>query len=155
MIFFKKRMPLKKSEDSYYRYRDSVTGHMNRDFLFKEYERLKRLDNYSAVMVRLAGCEDMVYAEASRKIREAGEIITRIFSGNVSRLENGDFILFSDEAEKIAEKLSFFLKELSEKGEVYAVCSDKLDKNESFDIFIRRIKRHIGVEESNNMTQML
>ncbi len=155
MIFFKKKRALKEEDTGYYRYRDSVTGLMNREFLFNEYEKLRGSDDYSAITIRLAGCENLPYYKASERIKEAGEMIARMCSEVVSRVENGDFVLFSQTAEMTKDKLNFFLKEISENGEVYAVCYDKLDKNESFDIFLKRIKRHIDVEAGNNLSQML
>lgn len=127
-----------------FRYLDSVTGLMNRQFCFKEYERLRQNEKYYAVTVRLSGCEDMPYGKAVEKIRETAQIIARVCNENISRLEDGDFVIFTQSGEETADRLGFFLDATAEDERV-AVCFDKLDPNESFDTFVRRIQRHIGI----------
>lgn len=155
MIFFKKKHGNIKERENSLHLNDSVTGLMNREFAFKEHKRLKERADYSAVSVRLSGCEDMPYGEAVGKIREAGSLIARICKEDISRFENGDFILFSENGEEVSEKLGFFLGEMAKDGEIFAVCRDELDPNEDFSTFIRRVQRHLGVEEYNNRAQML
>lgn len=154
MIFFEKRRREEKSRD-YFRYRDSLTGLMNREFCFKEYERLKRLGGYSAVTIRLSGCDCMNYYDATKRIKEAGELVARICKEDISRVDNGDFMLFSKDAERIEEKLLFFLEKISDKGEMYAVCCDKLDYNEDFLTFLRRMRRHMGANERDLQLRIL
>lgn len=155
MIFFKKKQSNIKKNEGSLQLNDSVTGLMNREFSFKEHKRLKGWADYSAVSVRLTRCEDMPYGEAVGKIKEAGGLIARICREDVSRLENGDFILFSENGKEVEERLKFFLGEMAKDGEIFAVCRDELDINEDFPTFIRRVQRHLGVEEHNNRTQML
>ncbi len=131
-----------------FRYIDSVTGLMNRQFCFKEYERLKRNEEYYAVTVRLSGCEDMAYGKAVEKIGETGRIIAQVCRESISRLENGDFVIFTRNGEETAERLAFFLEATAE-DERIAVCFDKMDANENFDTFVRRIQRHVGIMASS------
>lgn len=157
MIIFKKKHVAEKNDNSreYFINRDSLTGHMNRAFACKEYERVRRGGKYGAVMVRLSGSDDMPYYKAEACIKEAGEIIARICNEEISRVENGDFLIFTENAPAWEEKLSFFLKELSDDDARYAVAADMLDPNEDFDLFFGRIRRHVGAVEISNMVQML
>ena len=154
MIFFGKKRQTQK-EDDYYRYRDSLTGQMNREYLFKRYESLKGKEGCKAVTVRLTGCDCMPYSEASEKIREAGLLIARICPDMFSRVENGDFVLLSYDADAVAERLEFFLDRLNKEGEIYSVCVDEMDKNEDFGLFLRRVQRHVGAVAKSIMLQML
>lgn len=153
-MFFGRKRVAQKDEDSYYRYRDSLTGLMSREYCFKEYERLKKTKGYSAVTVRLSGCDCMSYVEANEKIKEAGLLLARICTEDFARVENGDFMLFSTKAESVAKRLKFFLNKLSDAGEIYSVCVDEPDKCEDFGLFLRRVQRHVGAVEKSIMVQM-
>ena len=72
-----------------------------------------------------------------------------------SRIENGDFVLLSYDAEAVAQRLEFFLDRLNTEGEIYSVCVDELDKNEDFGLFLRRVQRHVGAVTKRIMLQML
>lgn len=156
MLFGKKHtMPDEKEMESFFKYRDSLTGLFNREFAFKEYERIKHIGGYAAVTVRVSGCDSMPYYKACKYIQRAGALAQRICNEDVAHLENGDFILFCKNGEAVCERLSFFLGRLSFGDEVYTAVCDELDKNESFEKLIRRIKRHAGAMELGNMMQML
>ena len=156
MLFGKKHtVPHKKETESFFKYRDSLTGLFNREAAFKEYERIKHIGGYWAVTVRVSGCDSLPYYKACRYIKRARELVQRICEENVARIENGDFILFCKHGGAVCNKLSFFLKRFSFGDEVYTAVCDTLDKNESFEKLLRRIQRHAGAAELGNMMQML
>ena len=154
-MFFGKKQSTKTEADSegFFKYRDGLTGLKNREFAFKEYERLKHAGEYFAVTMRLSGCESMPYYKACDSIERAGGLLSRICKVEAARIENGDFVVFCKDGAKLTEKLNFFLERLSEEGEVFCAVCDKLDKNESFEVFIRRIQRHLVAAELENVMQ--
>lgn len=156
MLFGKKHtVPHEKETESFFRYRDSLTGLFNREFAFKEYEKVKNIGGYTVVTIRVSGCDSMPYYKACRYIKRAGELAQRMCEENVARIESGDFILFCKNGEEVCKRLIFFLGRLSFGDEVYTAVCDELDKNESFEKLVQRIQRHTGAEELNNMMQML
>lgn len=149
MLFGKRareKEPEKSCESTPFYY-DSLTGLMNKSFAVKEYERVKNKEGYGAVIVRLIGLGDMPYYKAERCIMEAGGVIARICDKEISRVENGDFIVFSNEYEADEEKLSFFLRELSNDEQAYVAANNALDPAENFEQLFRRLKRHVVAVE--------
>lgn len=154
MFFYKKQGKTKEADnESFFKYRDGLSGLKNREFVFKEHERLKHSKEYFAVAIRLSGCESMPYYKACESIERAGGLLSRICEAESARIENGDFVIFSKDGAALTEKLNFFLGRLSEEDEVLCAVCDMLDKNESFEVFIRRIQRHLAAAELENVMQ--
>ncbi|MBQ8001868.1 MAG: hypothetical protein IJZ20_03340 [Clostridia bacterium] len=128
----------------YYMHRDSLTGLFDKAAAVRMYEKVKSSAEYEVVAVRLAGCADMPSCKADILLKEAGALLPRICNEEIFRVEQGDFIVFSKMAQTQTDRLEFFFNQLSDGEERYLVARDKLDKNESFAIFYRRIKRHLG-----------
>lgn len=154
-MFFKKKenaKPCGNPRLSYFMYRDSLTGQMNKAFAVKEFEKLKMSD-CGGVMVHLANADNFPLSKAEEYIPRAAQLIASIAEDEVSRLEEGYFVIFTKDYARLAEELMFFLSEFNSKDEIYAVGAEAFDENEEdFDLFIDRLKRctqaaeHAGYE---------
>lgn len=147
-MFFKRQAPVAHKTDEYFKYRDSLTGCMVETYAMKEFE--KRKDNASAggVMVRICGVEELPLYKGERLIKETAVIITNICKGNVFRLEYGDFLIFTEECEKTADRINYFLAALRDENRRYAVGAQRFDPNEQeYGLFMKRIRYATKIAE--------
>ena len=150
MFFRKRTVTVKREEDVYQKYPDSLTGHLNASFAFCEYGRVKDMPDMGAVMVSIPGCDELPHYKAVEYIRNAGGLVSRICKEKIIRLQDGDFLVFSKDYKRLEERLDFFLREFKEGEKLYAVASDAIDSNESFEQFVNRIRRHTGTVAVSN-----
>lgn len=144
-MLFKKKQNIKPCSDArllYFMNRDSLTGQMNRAFAIKEFERQKKNTGFGGVLVCAYGAENLPFCECEKYIKETSDLIARIYKGEFSRIENGEFLIFTDNTNKVAEKLRFFLNSFNTEDKCLIAGSLNFDENEEdFDVFLRRIRR--------------
>ncbi len=143
---------MQKAENTeYLRYRESLTGLLGRDFAVRRYEDFKKTDGYCCVYVKICNCDNLPFYKAVSYIKFTGEILSRIYCGEIFSLNEGDFLAFEKDAESLCDKIGFFLKEFEEDDRLYVAVYDMLDANESFEVFYSRIKRHAVAEEIGSL----
>ncbi len=150
MLFKKKKNTLPKQRDllSYFMYRDSLTGQMNNQFAIKTFENVKHTDGYGVVMVHVENAESMPYYEAVKYIKEAAQIVASISEDDIARTKDGYFVIFSENAKLLADKLELFLPRFSCEDVMYTSAYVELDANDDFDTLMRKLKRRIAVAEN-------
>ena len=151
-MFFKKKIKPSDEHGEYFRYRDSLTGCMNKTRAIKEFEKHKGNPDMGGVLIRLRCADEMAVYKGERLIKETAVIITNIFKGDVFRLEMGDFLVFTTGCESMADKINYFLSALSDDEERrYAVAAMKFDKNEKdYSVFMHRLYRGVRIAEGIN-----
>lgn len=112
----------------------------------EKYRCLKSKEGYGGVMVRISPLNE-------ENIKEARLLIERICPLEIDGITEGDFLMFTQMGEHWKNKLEFFLKEFSCDGKLYSVSTDVFDVNESYELFYKRIKRHVGAVEISNRIQ--
>ena len=143
-MFFRKKHSKEKVNErihEYFMYRDSLTALTNNAYAVKRYNELKDNESGGAVMVVLDGCDSLPIYKAEKLISETGLLLPRILEGEFSRLQFGEFILFTQKVEEDRAKLEFFLGNFAENGQNYMVSGGLFDTNESFELFLRRMRR--------------
>ena len=144
-MLFKKKQNIKPCSDArllYFINRDSLTGQMNRAFAIKEFEKNKRNVGFGGVLVCAYGAENLPLCKGEEYIRETSDLIARIYTGEFSRIENGEFLIFTDNTHQLAEKIRFFLNSFNTEDKCLIAGALDFDKNEEdFDVFLRRIRR--------------
>lgn len=150
----KKSVKINAASYEYFLHRDSLTAFYDKAYACKKYSMLKNDSSYKAVMVRLTGCDMLPMYEFCEYIKDAAVILGNICTEEISRIEYGDFLIFTREADMLKERLRFFLGQFAECGQNYVVTAENLDKNEDFDLFFRRAKRHAAAYEISNMTSI-
>lgn len=149
-MFFRKTRDKKEKTDkaeNYFRYRDSVTGQMNKEYAFKAFEKIEGVE-CGALMIHVLNVDNMPYYKAVECIKEAGQMLAQISEDEVARLEEGYFLIFSESGERLNEKMEKFLPRLSDGDIVYASAYAAVNKNEGFGILIKKLKRRMAVAEN-------
>ena len=149
-MFFKKKKQEKPFDKEYFLYRDSLTGCMNETFAVKSFKRLKGNENFGGVMVKIRNVENMLLDEGEDLIKETAVIVANIYEGDISRINGGCFVIFTDNFKAVADKINHFLYALSDEKRRYAVGGEGFDPHEGdYNMYMKRLRRAVAAAEFN------
>ncbi len=138
-----KNSRLLKSLD-YFRFRDSLTGQMNKSFAAKEFARLHNT-NGGAVIISIKLPEERTESIKNGEIIEIATILAAIGIGEVCRVENEAFMIFTKSVSRDAEKVFSCLSAIHFDGLLFAVGGENFSSCEdNFNVFYKRIKRAVA-----------
>lgn len=152
-MFFRKKEEVKSEKpneavNDYFRYRDSLSGQMNKQFAVNEFDSAKKMGK-GAVLIHVVNTDNMPYYLAVHVIAETAQIIASIAKEEISRVESGDFLIYSSDEEDLAERATRFLKAL-ENDEVHYVCvCAKIDQNDTFSVLVKKLNRRVAASEGS------
>ncbi|MCD8049690.1 MAG: hypothetical protein LUG52_08890 [Clostridia bacterium] len=129
---------------AYFRFRDSLTGQMNKSFAAKEFESLHKTDG-GAVMVLIKLCEKRSENVKDSEITEIATILAAIGIGEVCRVENEAFMIFTKSVARDADKIFNYLSAVHFDGLLFAVGGESfIPSEDNFNSFFKRIKRAVA-----------
>lgn len=134
----------------YFMHRDSLTGQMNKCYAIVKFKEISGLsgNGQGAVMVKISTKEARA-GEVSDNERTAVSIILAAMGiGEVCHIESDEFLIFSDNCCRDADKVFGFLNRMDFDGLLFAVGAECFDVNEAdFDIYMKRLCRSVAAAE--------
>ncbi len=135
----------------YFFFRDSLTGQMNRAFAADSFVRLIKEGadgSQGSVVVRLKKDMERDDEITEKEILQVSVILAALGLGEVCRISAKEFLIFTKDCCRDADKIFFFLSRMKFEGLLFAVGAERFDEHEeSFDYYMKRMNHALAAAE--------